>query len=251
MEITILGSGTCDPSVERGCAGYLLKLLGKTFLIDAGPGTYRQLNRMEIPFTDIDAFFITHFHIDHINDLTAILFSLKNCASDKPKRDVVIHGTEGFAEKWESLLNVYGRWIVSEEYQIKVAEHGEDEFKESGVKIITLPMEHGEACVGFRFDDRHGKTIAYSGDTSACDNIVKLAAGCDALVMECTAPDTIPKEGHCSTSQAAEVAKSAGVKTLILSHISPENDTTDLEQRAARFFDGNIIPARDGMAITI
>lgn len=251
MELSILGSGTCDPSEDRGCAGYLLKLSGKLFMIDAGPGSFRQLMKMGIGLDSIDGFFITHFHIDHINDLPAILFSMKYCLTERGRSDFTIHGPAGFREKWDGLMNVLGKWIVCDEYEIKIEEHWEDEFELGSIKVTTLPMEHGEPCIGFRFDDGQGKSLAYSGDTAPCSNIIKLAAGCDALLMECTTPDASPKEGHTSTAQAGAIAKKAEVKTLFLTHISPDNDTTDLDRQVSNYFDGIVIATRDGMRITI
>lgn len=251
MELVILGSGTCAPSVDRGCAGYLVRLMGKNILMDAGPGSYRQLMKMRVDLAGIENFLITHFHIDHVNDLSAILFTMKNCLPSSGRGGLTIHGPKGFDEKFSKLKDCFGRWILSEDYEIVSMEHGEDEFVINTVTIRTMPMEHGEPSVGYRVDDGQGKSIAYSGDTALCDNIIKLASGCDALLMECTTPDGSRREGHASVSQAAEIAKKAGVKTLVLTHISPENDTTDLEQRAEKIFDGTVIAARDGMRITI
>jgi len=251
MEISILGSGTSDPSEDRGCASYLLKLSGRTFLVDAGPGSYRQLMKMGVPLTSIDHFFITHFHIDHVNDLPAILFSMKYSLPPEGRKSFTIHGPNGFREKWNTLMQIFGKWINTKEYTITIAEHWEDEFNVDSIKITTLPMEHGEPCIGFRFDDGKGKTIAYSGDTASCNNIIKLAMNCDALLMECTRPDDSPVDGHSSTSQVGAVAQKAEVKTLLLTHISPDNDTTDLDQQVSNYFDGIVIAVRDGMRITI
>ena len=251
MELTVLGSGTCDPSEERGCAGYLLKLSGKKFMIDAGPGTFRQLMKMGISLASIDGFFITHFHIDHINDLPAILFSMKNCQTQTERGDFTIHGPSGFADKWDGLMKVFGKWVLSDRYTITIEEHGEDNFEVGSIKVSTLPMDHGEPCIGYRFNDSQGKSLVYSGDTAPCNNIIKLATGCDALLMECTQPESAPKEGHTSTLQAGAVAKKADVKTLFLTHISPENDTTDLDSQVSAVYDGVVIAVRDGMRVTI
>lgn len=251
MELTILGSGTSVPTEDRGCASYLLKLSGRTFLVDAGPGSYRQLMKMGVPLTSIDHFFITHFHLDHVNDLPAILFTMKYNLPPAKRKDFTIHGPNDFREKWNILMRVFGKWINTDDYTITVAEHWEDEFNVDSIKVATLPMEHGEPCIGFRFDDGNGKTIAYSGDTAPCNNIIKLASGCDALLMECTRPDDSPVEGHTSTSQVGAVAKQANVKTLLLTHISPDNDTTDLDQQVSNYYDGVVIAVRDGMRITI
>ena len=43
MKLTILGSGTAAPLLDRNCAGYLLEVAGKKLLLDSGAGTIRRL----------------------------------------------------------------------------------------------------------------------------------------------------------------------------------------------------------------
>ena len=148
-------------------------------------------------------------------------------------------------------MKVFGKWVLSDRYNIAIEEHWEDNFDVGSIKVSTLPMEHGEACIGYRFDDSQGKSLVYSGDTAPCSNIIKLATGCDALLMECTQPESSPKEGHTSTLQAGAIAKKADVKTLFLTHISPENDTIDLDSQVSAVYDGVVFAVRDGMRVTI
>lgn len=71
---------------------------------------------------------------------------------------------------------------------------------------------------------RSGRKIVYSGDTRSCDEIVKLAKGADLLIHEATFDDSLAEEasemGHSTSTQAAEIARKAGVRRLILTHIS-------------------------------
>lgn len=273
MEVRILGSGTCDPSPERRCSGYVLNTQGKTFLIDAGPGTYEQLCRYGIDLGSIDEIFISHFHVDHVNDLPAILFSRKHYKSPQPKKNLVIHGPEGFRESLEGLMNAYGKQLMTGEYQIEIMEHKEGDYRTGGITVRTLPMEHLLPTIAYRFDyeietsameeetateeeeipekRKPVRSLTYSGDTSPCENIVKLAEDTDCLLMEATTSDEALKEGHSTTSQAATVARQAKAKSLVLTHISPENDQTNIEKKASQFYDGIIIIATDGMRLTI
>ncbi len=250
MELWILGSGTSTPAAERGCAGYLLRLNGKTFLVDAGPGTLRALAKNNTSLADITDIFITHTHVDHCGDLPALLFGMKYGLA-APRNNLTLHGPEGFSGFVNKLLEAFGDQIRPSDWPMHLRDHSTEEFVVDSVKINTIPVEHPIAAIGYRFDDGNGKSLACSGDTAPCNNIIKLAMNCDALLMECSRPDDSPIAGHATTSEAAAVAKKAEVKTLILTHIYPENDTTDLEQRATRFFDGIVITARDGMRIVI
>jgi ribonuclease Z len=66
--------------------------------------------------------------------------------------------------------------------------------------------------------------VTILGDTRRTDNAVRLAVGADMLVHEATyeaAEEKMArKHGHSTSKQAAEVAKEAGAKRLILTHIS-------------------------------
>lgn len=66
--------------------------------------------------------------------------------------------------------------------------------------------------------------MVYTGDTSPCEEAVELAKAADLLIHEATLDDELMEKalesGHSTPSQAAEVAKKAGVKRLVLTHIS-------------------------------
>ena len=88
---------------------------------------------------------------------------------------------------------------------------------------------------------RRGLKLAYSGDTAFCEAMVRLAEGADLLIHEATFDDSLAdratEEGHSTASQAAEVARLAGVKRLILTHISPRyQDASILLSQASRVF---------------
>ena len=71
---------------------------------------------------------------------------------------------------------------------------------------------------------RMGRKVVYTGDTSPCEATVALARDADLLIHEATFGDELIEKalesGHSTPSQAAEVAKKAGVKRLVLTHIS-------------------------------
>jgi len=91
-------------------------------------------------------------------------------------------------------------------------------------RTITTPtgkIVQPDAVMG---SPRKGRKIVYTGDTSSCEALVKLAQEADLLIHEATLGDELEEKalesGHSTPSQAAEVAKKAGVKRLVLTHIS-------------------------------
>jgi len=102
---------------------------------------------------------------------------------------------------------------------------------------------------------RRGRKIVYTGDTKLNESVIELARGADVLIHDCTLADELADmatENFHSTPQAAsEVAKRAGVKQLVLIHISPryENDSILLEQARKNF--PNTVVARDLMVLKL
>lgn len=72
--------------------------------------------------------------------------------------------------------------------------------------------------------DKRGRVVTILGDTRQTDEAIRLAIGSDLLVHEATYEASEAKiarnHGHSTTKQAAEVAKQAQVKRLLLTHIS-------------------------------
>lgn len=157
MELRILGSGSCAPSKVRNCPGYLLKVKGKTLLIDAGPGTYTSLCQLGIDFQSIDEIFISHMHLDHVNDLSAILFTRKHCSGPENETLPVIHGPEGFEADFFNLMGAYGTQIISGEQVYTVVEHSPNSetyqtYQTGQVFIRAYVMEHSIPTIGYRFE---------------------------------------------------------------------------------------------------
>ncbi len=102
---------------------------------------------------------------------------------------------------------------------------------------------------------RRGRKIVYTGDTSPCEATIRLAKDADLLIHEATFDDQLSEKalesGHSTPSQAAEVAKMANTKRLILTHISgryPEEE--GFLDRARGIFPETIL-AEDFMVLKV
>ncbi|WP_232699683.1 ribonuclease Z [Brevibacillus daliensis] len=97
----------------------------------------------------------------------------------------------------------------------------------------TITLEDGRVFDGKDFVNppQPGLKVAFSGDTIPCEAMVKLAEGADLLIHESTYVhkhlELAERSGHSTAYQAASIAEAAGVKELILTHISPRYDTED------------------------
>jgi len=111
---------------------------------------------------------------------------------------------------------------------------------------------HPEEVVG---PPRPGRKIVYAGDTRVSKDVIKLTEGADLLIHEATFDDEMleraQEDGHSTPSQAAEVAKEASVKRLILTHISARYGTPKPLLEQARKIFPQVEAAEDFMKIDL
>jgi len=102
---------------------------------------------------------------------------------------------------------------------------------------------------------RPGRKVVYAGDTRPCESIVELARDADVLIHDCTLADDLAERaaetGHSTPAEAAEIAKRANVKQLVLIHVSPRyEDDSILLKQAQRIFPNTVV-ARDLMELDV
>jgi ribonuclease Z len=119
--------------------------------------------------------------------------------------------------------------------------------KEKGRVILkgkTVTLEE----VGIK---RSGLKAVYSGDTKYCENLVKLSKGADLLIHDATFAEEEKTKMHSGVGDAAQVAKKAGVKQLILTHFSRRyRNVKELEEDARKIFK-NTQAAQDFMRVEL
>jgi ribonuclease BN (tRNA processing enzyme) len=130
-----------------------------------------------------------------------------------------------------------------------------------GVQVSAVLVQHAPVfpAFGYRFDTPHG-SVAFSGDTGPCDNVVRLARGADVLVHEVIDIERMTERlmrlpnyeavrnhlasSHSAPEQVGAIAARAGVGTLVLSHLVPgDGDISEdeWEARARTHFDGEVV----------
>ena len=139
---------------------------------------------------------------------------------------------------------------------------------ENRLVIKAVGVNHGPVpALAFRIEYK-GKSIVYSGDTSSRStkmddtalanggNMVEISEGADLLIYDTAlSTDTPPGPSfgifyalHTTPSRIGEVANAAGVKKLVLSHITPQTENKIPQVRKlirAQGYTGKIKAAKD------
>jgi ribonuclease Z len=102
---------------------------------------------------------------------------------------------------------------------------------------------------------RPGRKIVYTGDTRPFKGFAKFATGADLVIHDATFDDALAEsamqDGHSTPSQAAEEAKKAKAKKLVLTHISARYaDTKLLLEQAQKVFKNTVV-AEDFMELEL
>jgi ribonuclease Z len=110
-----------------------------------------------------------------------------------------------------------------------------------------------ESVVGPR---RPGRKVVITGDTAPCASVVDAAAGADLLVHEATfgeeEKDRAKETLHSTAREAAQVAKAAQVRRLVLTHLSARYSISaeDLVKEAREVF-ADVAAAKDGLVVDV
>ncbi|GAB4499114.1 MAG: ribonuclease Z [Anaerolineales bacterium] len=97
-------------------------------------------------------------------------------------------------------------------------------------------------------DWEKGSKLVIVGDTGRIDNLIEVCKDADAIVIESTyldeEADMAEQFSHLTAKMGAELAKKAGVKKLILTHISRRYRGKDVLAEAQTIFQNTVV-ARD------
>jgi len=250
MDLHVLGSGTCIPTVDRGPSGLALSLGSRLILFDGGGGSLRQMPKVGLDYRRIDFCCLTHFHPDHVSDLVPFLFALNYTVDFTRSLPLHILGPQGLENFYARMQGIFGHWIEAKTYPLSLHEGKESLFDFADFSIQTLPMAHSEACIGFRVNGE-GRSVVYSGDTEYCGNIVTLGRNADLLILECSFPEERKKAGHLTPPLAGRIAREAGAKKLLLTHFYPVFQGHNIRGECSREFPGEILLAVDGMRLSV
>ena len=250
LKVTILGSGTCVPSLERSSCSVLLEIDNQKMVIDMGPGTMRRLLRAESTIRQVSHIFLSHFHPDHSGELVPFLFASKYPVHSRRQTPLTIIAGNGFRNFFSGLGSVFGEWIDIGVDLLDIVELDNSARQKrsfDGFTLESMPVKHRTESLAYRITAPHGASVVYSGDTDVCDSLVDIAKDADLFICESAFPDDLKKEGHLTPSRAGEIATRSNVRKLVLTHFYPECETVDIEKECRKTYSGPLVLAQDLM----
>lgn len=249
---TILGSGTCVPSLTRSACAVLVEAGGERILFDSGPGTMGRLLQVGVRIFELPFVCYSHFHPDHSGELVPFLFANKYPDGSLRRRPLTLIAGRGFSSFFNGLRSVYGPWIDLAPSMLLIEELNTQrpDRRDFGRFLLeSAPAAHNPESLSFRVTGADGRSVVYSGDTDYSEELIRLARNAELLICESALPDELKVDGHLTPSLAGEIAARAGVGKLVLTHFYPECDTVDIAAQCRRTYEGPLVIASDLLRI--
>lgn len=231
MRLTVLGNCGSFPGPDGACSGYLLEEGGLRVLLDCGSGVISRLQRY-CRVEELDAIVASHLHLDHVADLLVLQYGLHSkraLGQALPPLPLYMPPTPEDVVRLLDPWEVFTRWPVEDGMLVQIGP----------LALSFTRMEHSVESYAVTVRAQ-GVTLVYSGDTVLNPRLVEAAAGADLLLCESTALEGQLPSGqelpHMSARQAAEVARQAGVRRLLLTHLWYELPREEYLAEARRVF---------------
>ncbi len=244
LELVVLGCNGSGPGLDGPASGYVVTSERVALWVDAGTGTFMALTEVMDP-ADVDAIVISHVHADHCADVLGFVhYAAYRIGLD---RAIPLLAPTGVVER------LSGFFAAGPDHPffsvLAPTEVGDGSTVEIGdVRLRFAAAAHSVPANSVRFES--GSTLVYSGDTGPGGGFPALATGADAVLCEAglDAPRaTAEFQLHLSGGEAGAIAREAGARSLILTHLPPTLAPADVLEAAQSQFTGPVELARPGL----
>lgn len=282
-KLVLLGTGAGPvPGRTRMMTSHIMLSNGAAYVLDCGLGVTDRFASTGIPFGAIKSIFITHHHADHNIEYGPLLIigwiqglHLDVRAFGPPPLKQM---TEDFMRAYKTTVDFWAedfKMAPLKSVNVQEVSAAGPVTQDDNVKVSAIVVEHPpvKPALAYRFDFKD-RSIAFSGDTAPLDAVAKMAKGADVLVHETMLVPAVEnyirgqiakgrpvkfevfmahmKADHTPAEDVGRIAAEAGVKTLVLSHLTPAIDSISDDQwraPAAKYFKGEIIVGKDLMVV--
>jgi ribonuclease BN (tRNA processing enzyme) len=251
MRLTVIGCSGSYPGPDSAASCYLLEAPDPEdsertwrILLDLGSGALGALHRHVDPLT-IDAVFVSHLHADHFFDLAGY-YVMRKYHPDGVQPRIPVWGPRSTKARVAKAYGLPEQPGMTEEFHFRRIRRKRP-VTVGPFTVSFCRVDHPVESYALRVECG-GRVLVYSGDTAKCEELVELARGAHLLLAEAAFRDDAdnPPNVHMTGSEAATVAREAGVGLLVLTHIPPWHEKRLAIDEAYGHFDGRVLLAAEG-----
>ncbi|RKT52898.1 MBL fold metallo-hydrolase [Saccharothrix australiensis] len=254
MQLTVLGCSGSAPGPDLPTSGYLVEVGGTRIALELGGGVFGALQRYCDPF-DLDAVLLSHLHLDHCADFSALTTYLRAHPSPPPSRGRLpvfapSHAPSRLAAAHAASEEELETLCLADTFDFVPLRKGR--FAVGPVTVDVAPMRHICEAYAFRISC-DGATLVFTGDTVPCPELVELARGADLLLADAAWREQAGRADylHMSGRESSAVATEAGVGRLVLTHVLPWSDRDGVLADATEAFAGPVELAAPGAVYAV
>lgn len=247
MRITVLGMWGGFPKPGEATSGYLIESDSTKVLVDCGSGVLSQL-LLHLPVNELDAIVLSHYHADHSCDIGVMQYArLVHQAMEGLHQPLPIYGFDNGID-FQRLSYHRGDSIT-----YGVSYQNQKAFQIGDLTFHPFRTLHAVECYGFRIQGvQH--SICYTADGGFCSDQIVAAKEVDLLISEANFSHEgleLALGNHMTGTQVGQLAREAGVKRLLLTHLPPLKDTQPIFDEVIKEYLGPTELAKLGLRITL
>ena len=252
-KITFLGVGGGRIVVTnqiRATGGFMIKLGEHQIHVDPGPGAIARARQYDVREASTDIVFVSHRHIDHANDVNAVIDAITLGGIHKRgiliSTKAVISGV-GKESPW---LNSFYKRQLKACFVLRVG----DNVRIGDLNFVATKTQHDEPYnIGFRLEGL-GITIGYTSDTAYWPGLAKEFKGCSLLILNVLRPGRDRWKTHMCSEDAIKLLSQVRPELAIIQHFgakmlraNPLYEAREIQRRTGV----RTIAAVDGMQISL
>ncbi len=232
----------------RSTAGFIIYLEDLNIYVDPGPGALVKCRENNVNLSKVDVLFISHAHVDHINDFAPIAEAMTN--GGLRKRGVLIAGESCFNKEDTIHISKYHADMFSNVFCAKPG----DSVKIKNYKFIFTPTKHDiDGNVGFVLVGKKIK-IGYTSDTIFISSLIDYFADVDVLILNLMRFDKGKKYLQMDVNDAKLLLKKINPKLTIATHFGMSmlrRDIGSVLDYLSKETNKKIIEAKDNMIVDL